>query len=72
MEKKSLYSPENTSELILERKKYNAGIIAGIIKLLEESPGLRFCQLLSILGLGKDENFNEEPWDTLKRLAGKS
>ena len=53
-----------------DRQKCNKEILKVIEKLVDENSALRFCQILSILDLDKD-NFNEEPIDTLKRINDK-
>lgn len=49
------------------RRKYNFKIIVELIKIIIKHPELRFCQILSILELDKD-NFYEEPDRTLSRI----
>ena len=52
---------------MVNRRKYNFKIIVELIKIIIIHPGLRFCQILSILELDKD-NFYEEPDKTLSRI----
>jgi hypothetical protein len=52
------------------RQKANKEILGIIEKLVNDNSQLRFCQILTILGLDND-NFNEEPVDTLTRIKEK-
>jgi len=52
---------------MVNRRKYNLRIIVVLLKIIFKYPELRFCQILSNLGLDKD-NFYEEPDKTLKRI----
>lgn len=49
------------------RKENNSAIVDILHEIVNYNENLRFCQILSILELDKD-NFYEEPWDTLKRI----
>jgi hypothetical protein len=52
------------------RQKANKEILSIIENLVNNNSQLRFCQILTILGLDND-NFNEEPVDTLARIKEK-
>ena len=52
------------------RQKANKEILGIIENLVENNSQLRFCQILTILGLDND-NFNEESVDTLTRIKEK-
>lgn len=52
---------------MVNRRKYNFKIIVELIKIMIKRPELRFCQILSILELDRD-NFYEEPDKTLSRI----
>lgn len=52
---------------MVNRRKYNFKIIVELTKIMIKHPELRFCQILSILELDKD-NFYEEPDRTLSRI----
>ena len=52
------------------RQKANKEILGIIEKLVNDNSQLRFCQILTILGLDND-NFNEESVDTLARIEEK-
>lgn len=54
---------------MVNRRKYNFKIIVELIKVIIVHPDLRFCQILSILELDRD-NFYEEPDKTLSRIRG--
>ena len=53
---------------MVDRSKYNFKIITELTKIVSRHPDLRFCQILSILELDKD-NFYEEPDKTLERIS---
>lgn len=53
---------------MVNRRKYNFKIIVKLVKIMIKHPELRFCQILSILELDKD-NFYEEPDKTLSRIS---
>ena len=50
------------------RQENNRRIIEQITKIVDTYPDLRFCQILSILGLDTDR-FHEEPNVTLNRIG---
>lgn len=52
---------------MVNRRKYNLKIVVELIKIIVRNPELRFCQILSILELDKD-NFYEEPDKTWKKV----
>lgn len=52
---------------MVNRKKYNLLIVWELMTIIVKYPDLRFCQILSILELDKD-NFNEEPDKTLEKI----
>lgn len=52
------------------RQKANKEILNIIEKLVNDNSQLRFCQILTILGLDNDK-FMEEPVDTLARIKEK-
>ena len=54
---------------MVNRKKYNLLIAWDLITIIIKHPELRFCQILTILGLDKDR-FNEEPNETLENIHG--
>jgi len=54
---------------MVDRSYYNGKILGTLYSILDKHPDLRFCQLLSILDLDKD-NFYEEPDKTLQRIYG--
>jgi len=52
---------------MVDRLIYNCKILSELGKIIISHPYLRFCQILAILGLDKD-NFYEEPDETLQRI----
>lgn len=52
---------------MVNRKKYNLLIVWELMTIIVKHPDLRFCQILSILELDKD-NFYEEPDKTLQSI----
>jgi len=52
---------------MVRRLYYNLRIIRLLSAFAMEHPELRFCQILCIFGLDRD-NFNEEPDKTYERL----
>lgn len=52
---------------MVNRQHWNWKIMTLIGRMMYENPDLRFCQVLSILGLDKDR-FYEEPDKTYKEL----
>lgn len=52
---------------MVNRLYYNGKILGALFNILIRFPELRFCQLLNILELNKD-NFYEEPDKTLQRI----
>lgn len=52
---------------MVKRLYYNGRVLGALFNILVRFPELRFCQLLSILELDKD-NFYEEPDKTLRRI----
>ena len=52
---------------MVNRSYYNGLIILALLKIMRRYPDLRFCQILTILGLDRD-NFYEEPDKTLERI----
>lgn len=52
---------------MVNRKKYNLLIVWKLMTIIVKHPNLRFCQILSILELDKD-NFYEEPDKTWKKV----
>ena len=61
---------EKTISLIKQRQSANLNILQDIKFIIEQYPELRFCQILSILGLDKDK-FNEESVVTLNKVRMK-
>lgn len=55
---------------MVNRKKYNLLIVWELTIIIVKHPNLRFCQILSILELDKD-NFYEEPDKTLVKIKGR-
>lgn len=58
---------EKTAKLIQQRQSANLNILTDLKFIVEQYPELRFCQILSILGLDKDK-FNEESVVTLNHI----
>jgi len=56
---------------MVNRKKYNLLIAWDLITIIIKYPDLRFCQILSDLGLDKDR-YNEEPDKTLESIHASS
>lgn len=52
---------------MVNRKKYNLLIVWELMTIIIKHSDLRFCQILSILELDKD-NFYEEPDKTWKKV----
>jgi len=53
---------------MVDRQHWNFKIIILLGRIIAKYPELRFCQILSILGLDKD-NFYEEPDETWKKIS---
>lgn len=53
---------------MVDRQHWNFKIIILLGRIITKYPELRFCQILSILGLDKD-NFYEEPDETWKKIS---
>jgi hypothetical protein len=52
------------------RQECNKEIVKILKEMVDNNAALRFCKILSILGLDHDR-FNEEPVDTLKSIREK-
>jgi hypothetical protein len=61
---------EKIANLIKQRQSANLNILTDLKFIVEQYPELRFCQILSILGLDKDK-FNEESVVTLNKVRMK-
>lgn len=64
---------EMMKQKIQTRQVYNREIAKIVSHFIEEYPDLRYCQILSMLGISEngEDRFNEEPYDTYEKVCSR-